>query len=106
MKSKFMTLEESELLEMIEYAKSSGIGLNDRDENGDTYLHYCVKQGHRELVKILCQSGANIYAKNTQGLRPIDTAWEDKGGHDILGIILWHSPLACDKAALKESKYA
>jgi len=106
MNIKFMNLDESELNEMIAYAKTSGLGMNERDENGDTYLHYCVKNGLRELVKTLCKSGTNIYAKNSQGLRPVDIAWEDKGNHDILELILWHSPLATSQADLKASKYA
>lgn len=94
MKSKFMRLDPSELTEMINYAKTSGIGLNDKDENGYTYLHFCIKEGFGDLVKLLCQSGADIYVKNNEGKRPVDIAWENKDGSDMLGVILEHSALA------------
>jgi hypothetical protein len=104
MKSKFMNLDENELNEMIDYAKKTGIGMNERDENGDTYLHYCVKQGFSNLVKILCKAGANIYLKNNEGKCPVDIAWENKDGKDTLGLILWHSPLASCISDLRSCK--
>ena len=62
----------SELKDLID----SGLNINEQDEEGNTYLHYCIKSGNSEMVKILCQSGANIELKNIYGKSPVDISWE------------------------------
>jgi len=41
---------------------------------GQTALHSAVQSGHLRCVRVLCELGANLEARNLHGLRPIDMA--------------------------------
>jgi len=57
----------------------SGLNLNEQDCEGNTYLHHYIKKGNSEMVKVLCQAGADISLKNIYGKAPVDMAWEHVG---------------------------
>jgi ankyrin repeat protein len=44
------------------------------DENKDTLLYSAVESNNIELVKLLLGNGANMYAKNTGGINPLQLA--------------------------------
>jgi ankyrin repeat protein len=62
-----------------------------RDESGATALHYAAFDGHREIVELLLDRGAEINSRDSQfGATPAGWAIEylrERGGY--LGIELW-----------------
>lgn len=46
--------------------------LNLQDNEGNTSLHYAVKSGNLEAVKILLQAGADSKIKNKRNYTPLD----------------------------------
>lgn len=63
---------------------ASGENINEQDEEGNTYLHYCAMSNISGIVEVLCRAGADIHLKNKQGKAPVDIAWEN----DMLAVIL------------------
>eukprot|EP00292_Cryptomonas_paramecium_P021715 CAMPEP_0113665170 /NCGR_PEP_ID=MMETSP0038_2-20120614/2152_1 /TAXON_ID=2898 /ORGANISM="Cryptomonas paramecium" /LENGTH=167 /DNA_ID=CAMNT_0000580485 /DNA_START=91 /DNA_END=591 /DNA_ORIENTATION=+ /assembly_acc=CAM_ASM_000170 len=50
------------------------VEVDEPDENGDTALHICVRNGNFRACEILCQYGANVEIRNKQYLSPISIA--------------------------------
>lgn len=50
------------------------VKLNARDETGSTALHHAVAQGHVEIARLLLDSGADIDARNQEGVTPLELA--------------------------------
>lgn len=51
--------------------------INDRDSSGATALHYAAFAGHRDLVRLLVQNGAEVNARDAQfGATPAGWAIE------------------------------
>ena len=48
--------------------------MDEKDLYGETSLHYAVDKGHKEVVKILINAGANVNAKDEDGGTPLDWA--------------------------------
>ena len=48
--------------------------LNEKDKKGQTPLHYGVKSGNLDIVKLLVSSGADKNAKDKTGKSPLDLA--------------------------------
>jgi ankyrin repeat protein len=46
--------------------------VNEKDNQGNTPLHYAVKNGHKELVDLLLDHSADIDVKNHQQKTPLD----------------------------------
>ena len=59
---------------IVEFFIDIGIGVNDADRDGWTLLHYAADCGQLEIVRLLTDKGANIYAKDNNGLIPSDLA--------------------------------
>ncbi|MGL9688337.1 MAG: ankyrin repeat domain-containing protein [Wolbachia sp.] len=52
------------------FLNKEGISINDADNGGRTLLHYAADCGQLEIVRLLTDKGANIYAKDNNGLIP------------------------------------
>eukprot|EP00292_Cryptomonas_paramecium_P004882 CAMPEP_0113677504 /NCGR_PEP_ID=MMETSP0038_2-20120614/9312_1 /TAXON_ID=2898 /ORGANISM="Cryptomonas paramecium" /LENGTH=501 /DNA_ID=CAMNT_0000594805 /DNA_START=352 /DNA_END=1858 /DNA_ORIENTATION=+ /assembly_acc=CAM_ASM_000170 len=50
--------------------------LNSVDDNGDTALHLCVRNGNIRGCEILCQHGARMDIPNNQNLTALSLAWQ------------------------------
>ncbi len=48
--------------------------INEKDSRGATPLHCAVEGGHREIVQILLDKGADLQAKNDFGNTPLHEA--------------------------------
>jgi hypothetical protein len=59
----------------LELAIKLGALINQRDEKGNTPLHWAAKDGHFEAVKYLVEHGAEINAKNKRGDTPLGLAF-------------------------------
>lgn len=53
-----------------------------RDEVGDTLLHLACALGRRRCAKLLLRGGADVNAKNANGVAPVDRAVEN-GEFDV-----------------------
>jgi HEAT repeat protein len=59
------------------------IYINTPDDQGNTALHLAVLQDNLDIVKILVEAKADIHAKNTAGLSPLELA-SQKGNPQII----------------------
>ena len=50
------------------------VDVNHTDYDKRTALHLAAGEGHVEMVKLLCQRGANVNAQDRWGNRPLDDA--------------------------------
>ncbi len=79
-KSKGYDFSNQTYLNALEKLKADGLSkldlyeLNSRNLNGDTLLHYSVRNQHIELTKKLIQRGMNPKQENNSGITPIDIA--------------------------------
>ncbi len=60
---------------MLEFGS---MDLNQGDYDRRTALHLAANEGHLEVVKLLCEAGANINVKDRWGDRPLDDAKKAK----------------------------
>ena len=60
-----------------------GIDPNIKDQQGNTALHYAVKNGHTRIIKKLLQNGANSNIVNNNKISPIMLARESRELSDI-----------------------
>ena len=51
--------------------------INQQDSNGNTLLHHLIANGYHLLVNAAIKLGADLFAKNHQGIMPID-CWTSK----------------------------
>ena len=67
---------EENLPQVIEVlARKGEEGVDVRDIDGNTPLHYAVRYGHSdEVIRALVVNGADIYAENNKGETPVDLA--------------------------------
>lgn len=61
-----------------------GADIIERDRNGDTALHWAVRNGYRQTVLTLSAEGADPFFKNQRGERPIDLAHSNPTLRDLL----------------------
>jgi uncharacterized protein len=52
----------------------AGAAVNARDRNGRSALHAAAAQGYSDVVKLLVERGADIGAKDADGVTPVDAA--------------------------------
>lgn len=65
--------------------------LNARDPSGKTPLHLAAESGHRDMVQILVDAGADIDAEDEESTTPMMAA-EENGPRDVSDIILERGP--------------
>lgn len=51
-----------------------GAEVNQKDSQGCTALHWAADKGHLDIIKALIQHGADIQAKDTDGMTPEEYA--------------------------------
>lgn len=71
------------IISLMEYFLKNGIDVNEKDEWGDTALHYSCRGGNINIIKLLLENGANINEKNKKG----HTAWAYAKGECSIDII-------------------
>ena len=52
------------------YLLKKGIYINSKNRDGETSLHYAIKYGNNEIIKILLANGADINLENCYGVTP------------------------------------
>ena len=67
-------------LEIVHALLVRGLGINVRESNGGTPLHFAAEKGHLEVVRELVAKGANINAKLINGCTPL---------HIAAGMVTW-----------------
>ena len=65
--------------------------LQEKNEQGNTALHYAAKAGNLKICKILKLRGADIHVKNENKMTPVEFAARYGDGHaeDVFNCILW-----------------
>lgn len=58
----------------IENGNIFNIRVDDRDQEGNTLLHYAASYGHLEIARLLMLVDANPYLRNNQGQTPLQLA--------------------------------
>ena len=64
--------------EVVLLLSVGGIEINDGDYDSRTALHLASGEGNHEVVKLLCERGANVNAEDRWGNRPLDDAVSSK----------------------------
>jgi hypothetical protein len=63
------------------------INVNVKNVNGNTPLHYAVRNGHVEITRLLLENGAEVNVKSVGGFTPLH--WAAWNGHvDILHLLV------------------
>jgi ankyrin repeat protein len=75
-------------LEIVRYLVEHGADLDERNEDGDTALHFAVF-GKTANAKYLIDSGANVNARNNEGKSPLNYAYE-QGEMEIYDYLIAH----------------
>jgi ankyrin repeat protein len=55
-----------------------GVDVDETDPDGNTALHHAAMFGAEEIVQLLADNGADLYAKNNEGKTPLEVARRDK----------------------------
>jgi ankyrin repeat protein len=63
--------------------------INEKDNNGNTFLHVAVHKDNEELVKFLIDRGANVNIKNNYGETPLQIS-ADKNNLEIITQLVSH----------------
>jgi hypothetical protein len=69
----FNALEEGELMKVKKYLER-GLGVEVRDEHGNTPLHVAASRGHLHIAKLLIEGGADVNARSKEGRTPLHLA--------------------------------
>lgn len=69
---------EGDVEEVRTLLEFGSMDLNQGDYDRRTALHLAANEGHLEVVKLLCEAGANINVKDRWGDRPLDDARKAK----------------------------
>jgi uncharacterized protein len=77
-RGKFKT--EKDAVESIDLLAAAGANVNAKDDEGLTALHGAALWGSNEVVKCLVRHNADLYAKDTRGATPVDSALGIHGG--------------------------
>jgi len=61
-------------IDSLQLLLEAGADVNRKDLQGQTALHGVARWGWKEVVPFLVANGANLYAKDVQGMMPLDMA--------------------------------
>ncbi|MFD1246039.1 ankyrin repeat domain-containing protein [Paralysiella testudinis] len=67
-----------------------GVPINAQDCYGMTPLHYAVRSGNYEAVKVLLEAGANPNISNQDGSNPLDLGFELPVNLNLIELLLQH----------------
>ncbi|MCB1119615.1 MAG: ankyrin repeat domain-containing protein, partial [Chlamydiia bacterium] len=79
----FQALLCNDLAKLEEFAKAEG-QRNAKDASGNTPLHRAVAKTNDKAVKILCQAGADLTARNKWGQTPLDLSYTYRNPNRLL----------------------
>jgi uncharacterized protein len=73
---------ESQVLDAVKIALSTGSDVNAVNKAGDTALHSAASLGFDSVVRLLAENGANLNVKNKRGQTPLGTLVRPRGPAD------------------------
>ncbi|MFH0866392.1 MAG: ankyrin repeat domain-containing protein [Bacteroidota bacterium] len=91
-------------IKFIEYMVNAGVDINQTDINGNTSLMWFASNDRFEFVKYLVEKGANVIAKNNDGLTAINKLYRSKNNYYKIKEYL-KSYGAIDTYALQDAIY-
>jgi ankyrin repeat protein len=65
-------------LEAVRAVVELGVDIDETDPDGNTVLHMAAELGAEEIVQLLANNGADMYAKNKEGKTPLEVASRQK----------------------------
>ncbi|XP_004691413.1 PREDICTED: ankyrin repeat domain-containing protein 53 [Condylura cristata] len=83
--------DKANTLPCILYLLKKGAALTAETCNGSTPLHLAAREGLLSCVKVLVQNGANVYAQDAMGCKPIDYCiiWNNRDCARFLKHAMW-----------------
>ncbi|CAB9508346.1 MAP kinase-activated protein kinase 2 (Fragment) [Seminavis robusta] len=82
---------EGDVEEVQSFLEFGSVEIDVGDYDKRTALHLAVGEGHLEIVKLLCQAGANVNVEDRWRHRPLDDArYTKKNSADIMKVLLEH----------------
>ena len=66
-----ISASDGDIPQVLNYLQNDPSLLNAGDENGYTPIHAAASYGHRELISILIERGADVHARDTDGDTPL-----------------------------------
>jgi RNA polymerase sigma factor (sigma-70 family) len=82
------TAQYSQLMS-IEQMLVDGVGVDARDENGQTLLHWAALHGYLDAVELLIQHKADLHARDNAGKTPSQIA-EEMGHSEVVDLLRLH----------------
>jgi RNA polymerase sigma factor (sigma-70 family) len=82
------TAQYSQLMS-IEQMLVDGVGVDARDENGQTLLHWAALHGYLDAVELLIQHKADLHARDNAGKTPSQIA-EEMGHSEVVDLLRRH----------------
>ncbi len=61
---------------MVRILLENGARIDDKDDDGNTCLHYAAREQNHDLVQLLLKSCARTFERNRKGQLPVDLASE------------------------------
>ena len=80
--------------DIVSILQDTPLAISDRDSEGCTALHWAADKGYREIASLLIDAGADIRAKDVDGLTPLDYAVMSDHNDDVFSRML--SPQTLD----------
>ncbi len=74
---------------MVELLLKSGAKVNDKNNSGETALHYAAAKGHKAVAEVLLKNKADVNARNDADATPLAIA-EAEGKADVVALLKKH----------------
>ena len=74
---------------MVELLLKSGAKVDDKNQSGETALHYAAAHGHKAVVEVLLKNKANVNARNDADATPLALA-QGAGKQDVVALLKKH----------------